>query len=205
MAEKRDGVFVWITWLAKVMAGEQACEWASWFKAHHTDYQKVPSDFDTARWKIEHTRHLRELHLERKKLGDRVFLEAENQIRYCPSAGLTVVGKPDLIAVSSAGPTIYDVKTGQQRASNEVQVMLYMHLLPLAVRPYARTKPVGCVVYNDSRVGIPAEAIDSGFVKNFEYFLGVISSDDPAMKVPSPNECRYCDIAKSECPERVEE
>jgi hypothetical protein len=29
MAAKRDGVFVWITWLARVMAGEQNCEWAS--------------------------------------------------------------------------------------------------------------------------------------------------------------------------------
>jgi len=35
MATKRDGVFVWITWLARVMAGEQNCEWASWFKAHY--------------------------------------------------------------------------------------------------------------------------------------------------------------------------
>ena len=33
MAEKRDGVFVWITWLARVMAGEQVCEWASWLPA----------------------------------------------------------------------------------------------------------------------------------------------------------------------------
>ena len=35
MATKRDGVFVWITWLARVMAGEQNCECASWFKAHY--------------------------------------------------------------------------------------------------------------------------------------------------------------------------
>ena len=85
-----------------------------------------------------------------------------------------------MISVSSAGPTIYDVKKGQQRASNEVQVMLYMHLFPLAVRPYARTKPVSCVAYNDSPVEIPAEAIDNGFVKNFEYFLGVVGSPNRA-------------------------
>ena len=81
MATKRDGVFVWITWLARVMAGEQNCEWASWFKAHHENYDKAPSDFDTVKWNIEHTRQLRRLRLERRKLGERVFLQGENAIR----------------------------------------------------------------------------------------------------------------------------
>jgi len=204
MAKKRDGVFVWITWLSKVMAGEQACEWASWFKAHFEAYKKVPSDFDSAKWKIEHTRKLRDLRLERLKNGDCVFMESENQIRYAAASGVCVVGKPDLIGVGDTGPIIYDVKTGQPRSSNEIQVLLYMHLLPLTVPAYRGTKPKGCVVYNDSRVNIPHEAVDEGFVRNFEYFLEVIGSANPAMKVPSRSECQYCDIAKSECPERVE-
>src|SRR5439155_19232797 len=74
MATKRDGVFVWITWLSRVMAGEQNCEWATWFKAHYENYDKAPSDFDTVKWNIEHTRQLRRLQLERRKLGERVFL-----------------------------------------------------------------------------------------------------------------------------------
>ena len=63
MATKRDGVFVWITWLSRVMAGEQNCEWASWFKAHYEKYDKAPSDFDTAKWNIEHTLQLRRLRI----------------------------------------------------------------------------------------------------------------------------------------------
>jgi hypothetical protein len=205
MATRRGGgVFIWITWLAKVMAGEQACEWASWFKAHFEGYEKAPSDFDAAKWKIVHTRKLRELRLERQKLGERAFLEGENQIRYTAPSGVVVVGKPDLIAVSKGRPTVYDVKTGKQKASNEVQVLLYMYLLPQAVPAYRGTRPAGCVVYNDSRVEIPAEAVDEAFIQNFEYFLGIIASGEPALKVPSRNECRFCDIAKSECPERVE-
>src|SRR5437879_4413268 len=92
---KRDNVFIWITWLAKVMSGEQSCEWASWFRAHYKDYDKAPSDFDSAKWQISHTRELRELRLERQKAGERVFLEGENEIRYRTSSGVTVVGKPD--------------------------------------------------------------------------------------------------------------
>lgn len=204
MASKRENVFVWITWLSKIMAGEQCCEWASWFKAHHENYDKAPNDFDAAKWKIEHTRKLRELRLERQKKGERVFLEGENQIRYNAPHGVTLVGRPDLITIIDKSPTIYDVKTGQQKASDQIQVLIYMYLLPLTIEAYGRTKPTGCVVYNGARRQIPYDAVDAKFIDDFSYFLDVIGSDEPATKVPSRNECRFCDIAKTECAERVE-
>jgi hypothetical protein len=194
------------------MAGEQSCEWASWFKAHHENYHKAPSDFDTAKWNIDHTRQLRRLQLERRKLGERVFLESENAIRYTLPSGVIIAGKPDLITLPAGQPTtvcvgqptIYDVKTGRERCSDRIQVMLYMHLLPQALPAYAGTRPAGCVVYNGSRVDIPPEAVDPKFIEAFEYFLGVIASSEPALKVPNRNECRFCDIARTECPERIE-
>ncbi len=204
MAIKRDNVFVWITWLVKVMAGEQSCEWASWFKAHHENYDKAPRDFDSAKWKIDHTRKLRELRIERQKKGERVFLEGENQIRYNAPHGVTVVGRPDLITIKDDSPTIYDVKTGQQKASDQIQVMIYMHFLPLTIEAYRGKKPAGCVDYNETRLKIPRDVVDAKFIDDFTYFLDVIGSDEPATKVPSRNECRFCDIAKTECPERVE-
>src|SRR5438270_455289 len=70
--------------------------------------------------------------------------------------------------------------------------------------PYAGTRPAGCVVYGGSKVDIPAEAVDAKFIDAFEYFLGVIASLEPALKVPSRHECRFCDIARTECPERIE-
>jgi hypothetical protein len=204
MVSKRDNVFVWITWLAKVMAGEQSCEWASWVKAHHENYDKAPSDFDSAKWKIDHTRKLRELRLERQKKGERVFLEGENQIRYNAPHGMSVVGRPDLITIKDSAPTIYDVKTGQRKASDQVQVLIYMYLLPLTIEAYRGKKPAGCVVYNEIRLKIAYDAVDAKFIDDFKYFLGVIGSIEPAIKVPSRNECRFCDIAKTECAERVE-
>jgi PD-(D/E)XK nuclease superfamily len=212
MATKRDGVFVWVTWLARVMAGEQNCEWASWFKAHYENYDKAPSDFDTAKWNIEHTLQLRRLQLERRKLGERVFLEGENALRLTLPSGVTIAGKPDLITLPDGQPTtlgvgqptIRDVKTGRARCSDRVQVMLYMHLLPQARPEYAGTRPAGCIVYNDSRVDIPPEAVDQKFIGAVEYFLGVIAGLEPALKVPSRHECRFCDIARTECPEKIE-
>ncbi len=82
--------------------------------------------------------------------------------------------------------------------------MLYMHLAPQALPAYAGTRPAGCVVYNGSKVDIPPEAVDQKFIEAFEYFLDVIAGSEPAWKVPSCHECRFCDIARTECPERIE-
>ena len=38
----------WITWLPRLLTGENSCEWAIWFKAHFQDWTKPPSDFDQA-------------------------------------------------------------------------------------------------------------------------------------------------------------
>ena len=138
------------------------------------------------------------------KAGARVFLEGANEIRYTMPSGIVVAGKPDLISVESGHPTIYDVKTGQQKACNEVQVMLYMLLLPKSVPAYHGSCPSGCVLYSAGAVSIPPEAIDETFVKHFEYFVDVIGSEVPAMKAPSRSECRFCDVSKSECAERVD-
>ena len=205
MPEPRNGTYVWITWLSKVMAGEQNCIWASWFKSHFKEYEKVPSDFDRVKWTMEHTRRVHQLHAERESAGEQAFLEGDNEIRYEWQGGLLVAGKPDLVTISAQGTTVYDVKTGKARMSDQVQVMLYMYLLPLGSQRYSGAKPSGCVVYGDRRVQLPTGVIDDAFIKNFNHFLGVIGSNRPAVKVPSTYECRFCEIAKSECPERIEQ
>lgn len=201
MAVPRDNIYVWITWLSKVMAGEQSCEWASWFKAHHT-YEKLPSDFDVAAWSIDHTRCLRELHIERKKVGEIVTIESQNSLKFTTKSGITIAGKPDLVAVANPAVTVYDVKTGQPRKSDSIQVMLYMHLIPLVIPRHSGIKLAGCVVYNDSRLNIPPEAVDSGFIENFHYFLEIIGGTESPLRVPGESECRFCDIPHHECSER---
>ena len=56
MAQKRPGSpYIWVTALSKLLTGENSCEWADWFKAHHQGWTKPPSDFDSATWMLEHT------------------------------------------------------------------------------------------------------------------------------------------------------
>ena len=39
MAQKRSGApYIWATTLAKLLTGENSCEWAGWFRSH---YQKL--------------------------------------------------------------------------------------------------------------------------------------------------------------------
>ena len=70
MTVRRDGTYVWATWLSRLMAGDSSCEWGAWFKSHFQGYAKAPSDFDLAAWTIKHTRLLRELRIERQAAGE---------------------------------------------------------------------------------------------------------------------------------------
>src|SRR5437899_11533953 len=101
MTDRRDGTFVWATWLSKLMAGEISCEWAPWFRSHFQRYSKAPSDFDQATWRIKHTRCLRDLRVERETAGDQIFIEGQTQFYFeRRDTGLLLSGRPDLIGIS---------------------------------------------------------------------------------------------------------
>lgn len=205
MTQKRDGVYIWVTWLSKLMAGEQSCEWASWFKANYEYYEKVPSDFDTATWQVDHTRLLRDMRIERQRAGGQVFFENQNKFTYKTPNGIAVAGKPDMIELLNSNQgIIYDAKTGQKMQSNLIQVMLYIYLLPLARIEWKNTIFDGAVQYKDTKIEIPASAIDDAFKDNVDYFINILASSTPPEKVPSDFGCRFCDIHKQECPERIQ-
>lgn len=205
MAVRRDGTYVWATWLSRLMAGDVSCEWGTWFKSHFKDYAKAPGDFDLAAWTVKHTRLLRELRLERQAAGERVLIEGQTQFYHeRPATGLVLSGKPDLLSVSGGTVVVYDAKTGQQRSSDAVQVMIYMFCIPRSNPDYQSRTFKGMVVYGDQRVEIPPAAINEEFERNMNYFLDILDAEDQPMKVPSPSECRFCDIASTECVERLE-
>lgn len=206
MAELRDSPYVWVTWLASLMSGDASCEWAPWFRTHHTRWDQPPSDFDEVTYKMNHTRLLREVRHELTTASHQLLIEGQGQFYYRRGSGLTLSGKPDMVAIDQAGRgTVYDAKTGRPKASDRIQAMIYMHCLPQSHPQFSGLDLAGELVYRDHRVKIPASAINSEFVDNFNYFLDILDSGTPPVKVPSPMECRYCNIAKSECPERVEE
>jgi|SRR5579859_365165 len=206
MTTPRDGNYVWVTWLSKLMASEVLCTWAPWFKAHYTGYAKAPGTFELAQWQVDHTQLLLELVEERRALGERIFKENQNkfQVRLSPTVKLS--GTPDLIAVASDGSvTVFDAKTGKPKKSDQIQMMLYLLCLPSALPQYKRKKLNGCLVYsNGDRADVPFESLTPEFKESARFFIDLLDTDVVPDRSPSPAECHYCDISSEDCPERIE-
>lgn len=210
MKQKRDKPYIWVTWLTRLITGEQQCEYAAWLKAHYK-LDKAPSTFNSRQWNIDHTQlmHTRRDELESK--GYKVLLEDQNSFKMCFPGGITVSGKADLVALKLAPEPalpwyglVVDCKTGKPKDSDQVQVMIYMLALPLCVERYRGLRFNGQVAYKDHVVPITWDEIDSNFkelVRNL-----VLRTGNPKLcrTVPSYNECKWCDVLKGDCPEKVE-
>ena len=79
MAQTRPGgPYIWATALAKLFTGENSCEWAGWFRAHHQGWTKPPSDFDSATWMLEHTALVNRERESLERIGYDVYTENQN-------------------------------------------------------------------------------------------------------------------------------
>lgn len=209
MKQKRDKVFIWVTWLTGLISGDKQCEYASWLKAHY-QYDKKPSTFDLTKWNIKHNQLV---HKSRDKLeeeGYAVTIEDQNSFKITLPEGITVSGKADIIGL--LGPysgikclgVVKDCKTGYPKNSDTVQILLYMIFLPQSIKKYEGISFDGCVVYKDSEVPVPWGDVDKDLKEVVWDLIKRIGSDKPCRKVPSYGECRWCDISKEDCPERIE-
>ena len=205
MTETRSGPYIWVTWLSKLLVGDRSCEWAAWFKAHHKNYERAPSPFDAVIWQINHTALLNDVRDRLEIEGNRVLTEDQNYFNLRGNSGAVLGGKPDLVVMRQDGAgTIYDVKTGQPRASDNAQVMIYMYALPY-VGQFRGVEFDGRLVYGDKdEVEIPAHAVDDSFKSALFDLIRRISDSEPARKVPSGLECSMCDLAWTDCPDRID-
>lgn len=205
MAQRRDMPYIWVTWLTKLLVGENSCEWAAWFRANHEgrSYDKVLSDFDSTEWQLQHTELLTRVRAKIEDDGETVFTEGQNSFNLRGHTA-TIGGKPDLITVSDRIGTIIDAKTGQPSPSHHVQVMLYMYAVPRALHQYNGVTFEGKVVYPDHEDVIPANAVDETFINNMSGLIKRVASPNPARKVPSVLECGFCNITSVNCPDRIE-
>ena len=205
MAELRvNGPYIWVTWLTKLLVGENSCEWAAWFRAQHEggSWDKIPSTFDHATWQVEHTARINECRQQWEEQEHTVFAESQNSF-VLRGRSASLGGKPDLIARKGSSGTVIDIKTGQPSPSHSVQVMLYMYAIPKALGQYRRITFSGRVAYPDHEVEIPASAIDDNFVDNLTQLILRLACVTPARKVPSRTECSFCNITSADCPERA--
>ena len=211
MAYARRNPYLHATWIPRYLTGDKSCLWACWFKANYQGYDRMPSDFDVARWTMEHTDLLNRLIADLEEQGCELFIEHQNGFRVESSrTGAVISGRVDLMARFPDGrAVVYDVKTGQEAASHIAQVQLYMYLLPKSDLTKWREIPEGslhgAVVYPGGRqVDIPAESVDDAFEASVADFMQKMTAPVPPRRVPSGPECRFCELTKGDCPERID-
>jgi hypothetical protein len=202
MKEERPNPYIWVTWLTKIMTGENQCRWASWFRSHYKA-DKVPSDFDLAAWTAEHNLLLQRRKEELKSKGFTVYIEDQNSFKLRGKTGIEVSGKADIVAIKGDEAYVEDCKTGNPRNSDHMQVLIYILSLPLAASHCKGKTLEGRLIYRDDIVDIPSAKIDESLKVLFGETVRIIGGAEPPEKVPSWGECRFCDITKADCPERV--
>ena len=173
MAVPREQPYIWTTWLPRQLTGENSCEWAVWFKAHHQNWAKVPSDFNQAEWMLNHTSLLNEKKSHWEARRQHVYVEGQNSFRLRGQSA-TLAGRPDLIVVRSNDALIIDVKAGRQQPSHFVQIMIYMYALPRALQQYQHAKLAGEVVYPTRTARVPMGSLHT----QFKMDLGALNPPD---------------------------
>ena len=188
MAQLRaTGPYVWVTWLPRLLSGQNSCEWAIWFRAQHDGWSwgRMPSDFDQTGWLMNHTALLNEQRQRWEQQGYTVLTEEQNSLNLRGSSAL-LAGKPDLVARRRDEITVIDIKTRRPSPAHTAQVLIYMYALPRAMKRYRGLSSAGQVDYPDHVVDIPAGAVDGSFVENLSGLTQRLSSQVAARRVPSP-------------------
>ena len=150
MAVRRNGKsYIWVTWLSKLLVGEQSCEWSPWFRSHHEgrswDRAVRPADQGMptlAEWQMKHTAGIVDTRESLENQDFTVFTENQNAFRLTGQTAV-LAGKPDLIALNSATGRILDVKAGKSSPSHIAQVLIYMYAVPKGLPQYRGSVSMG--------------------------------------------------------------
>jgi hypothetical protein len=204
MTTERDTPYVWVTWITGLLSGDSHCEWAAWFKAHHSDYQKPPSNLNLTVWKAQHGAMVRERARKLRESGYSVYVENQNKFTYTGSNGIKLSGVPDIVATKDTDALVVDCKTGKERGSDTMQVMVYMLMLPRTHNACMGRTLRGEVEYKDRAVGIGAHELTDGIKKLMRNVIWGVGGSVVQKKVPSCEECAFCGIGTLDCAERVE-
>jgi len=189
------------------MAGENQCYWASWFKANY-EYSKLSdSGFDSAGWKRNHAVLIAEIVKELKDVEVSVLIEDQTKF-FLEGQTATLSGQADIIAYNDDRVVVYDAKTVSHKSSDIVQVQIYMWCIPRVFPQFKGRAIEGVVRYNKEEpfeTYIPPHSIDGKFATQLVKTIKDVAGSTPLLKVPSLNECKWCNISSEYCPERIEE
>jgi len=200
MDHPRKKSYIWTTWITGLLAGTDKCNWRAWYKAHFR-YAKRQGDgeFDLEQWTRQHDRMTAVRAEKLKESGWTVRLEDDNAFKLDGDV-TTLSGKPDILALreSEKRALVIDEKSGRARDSDSWQVLIYMFALPLIWAKGWRID--GEVEYRGGGLSVPAEQLSLDVTNKIVAKVRLVGGDEEPSRVPSANECRFCDILS--CPDR---
>ena len=198
----RPEPYVWVSWITRLLSGEASCVWSAWLRAHYQT-AKAPNGFDMGSWQMDHSAMVRSAMSEHDKDGFEVHTEDENLFTLKGKTGV-LSGKPDVVAVKDKMGWVVDAKTGSPRASDRVQVLIYMWALPKVSPEFEGVKFRGKVAYKTGYILVNNEEIDEIFVKRLGDLLKEVCGAAEPHKAPSFGECQHCPITPEDCKERTQ-
>jgi hypothetical protein len=196
--------YVWTTWLAGLLSGDQQCRWRVWVRVHYREYEKIPdpdqSNLD--KWKAEHNALLqaRVNALRAAESMARVTIEGQNEFKIKGAYAL-LSGKPDIIVHGNGTERVEDIKGGDPRASDFWQVCIYgMDRVLRAAAEERECIVSGAVVYRNHQQAVTPADIANARPRIGAEMRALATGPEPG-RVPSEFECGRCDIAC--CPDRA--
>lgn len=152
---------------------------------------------------MDHSALLRKAVTEHEKQGYTVYAEGQNLFALKGKTG-TLSGKPDVVAVKGMAGWIVDTKTGSPKASDRIQVMVYMWAMPKANAAFEGVRFEGKVVYKSCYNIITPDEIDTVFARRLGDLMKEVCGSAPPHKAPSFGECQYCPVTREDCADRVD-
>lgn len=197
-ATPRDRPFMWVTWLADVLAGTR-CGWAPWFRTNYELQVMQPDDPDAPGWRARHEEIVEAVDAELTARG--VPTERELPLKVTFEDGVAVFGRADLVAtyVDSRSIEIYEAKGGWAKPSDTMQLLIYMWLMDATVEDSEDWQISGWLVRQRERE--PFEILPSDFDDTISLGIEYLTSPSAPARVPGSH-CRFCPITKVDCPVR---
>ena len=83
-------------------------------------------------------------------------------------------------------------------------MMIYMYALRRSLAIPIGRHVAGEIVYPDRSVKVGPGSVHNDFIRDMGALIRRLASDEPGRRVPSAQECRFCDISGEDCPERID-
>ena len=187
----------WCTTLAKALSGDQPCELSTWLNGRFKMEKRPGREGSLANWKAQHSAMLQATVERFRADGWKCDVERFFDV---PGHTAKMSGKVDLIAQKlTCRPLIVDVKSGQPRDSDILQVLIEMIAIPMAWQ--AGMTFEGLVIYPAHEVSIPPSSAAELKPKLFALLKKLGTMPRPVAS-PSDSACRFCDVPDDECAER---